>query len=122
MARQQSYAGFMPSVELLYWDGCPSHPQALAELREALTELGGEEVDVTLTEIRDEQQARDRGFVGSPTVRVNGVDVQPPGPGEETGLACRVYRRRDGRHSPIPDPDDLREALRRLLPLQPSAG
>jgi hypothetical protein len=42
---------------------------------------------------------------------VNGVDVQPPVEGEQTGLACRVYRRRDGRISPLPDPEDLREVL-----------
>jgi hypothetical protein len=32
------------------------------------------------------------------------------------GLTCRLYRRRDGRHSPTPDPDDLRESIARLLP------
>ena len=51
------------------------------------------------------------GFVGSPTVRVDGRDVQPPGD-EPVGLTCRVYRRRDGRISPTPDPHDLAEALR----------
>jgi hypothetical protein len=103
-------------VELLYWDGCPSHPQALAELREALAELGRRDVGVALTEIMSEAQAADRGFVGSPTVRIEGVDIQPPVDGEPAGLTCRVYRRRDGRYSPTPDPDDLRDALRRLLP------
>ena len=28
-----------PKIELLYWEGCPSHPQALAQLREAMEEL-----------------------------------------------------------------------------------
>jgi hypothetical protein len=42
-------------------------------------------------------------FVGSPTIRVDGVDVQPP-VGEPFGLTCRVYHRRDGRVSPTPDP------------------
>lgn len=108
--------GVVPAVELLYWDGCPSHPAALAQLRSALAELGHRDVEVTLTEVTSETQASERGFVGSPTVAVGGADALPPPPGEPTGLACRVYRRRDGRHSPTPDPDDLREALRRLLP------
>ena len=35
------------------------------------------------------------------------------GPDEEpAGLNCRVYVRRDGRVSPTPDPEDLRDALR----------
>lgn len=106
----------MPGVELLYWDGCPSHPDALADLNAALEELGHPEVEVTLVEIATEQQAADRHFIGSPTVRVGGVDPVPPPAGEPTGLTCRVYRRRDGRYSPTPDPADLREALRRLLP------
>jgi len=105
-----------PVVELLYWDGCPSHPQALVELRAVLAELGQPNTPVTLTQIATEQQAARRGFVGSPTVLVGGVDVAPPAPGEPGGLTCRLYRRRDGRASPTPDPDDLRVALMRLLP------
>jgi hypothetical protein len=105
----------VPSVELLYWDGCPSHPQALAELQAALDELGHPELEVALVEIVTEQQAAERAFIGSPTVLVGGVDLLPPPAGEPTGLSCRIYRRRDGRFSPTPDPADLRDALRRLL-------
>jgi hypothetical protein len=103
-------------VELRYWDGCPSHPAALAELRAALDELGHAELAIALREVVTEREAADLHFVGSPTILVGGVDVAPPPPGEPAALACRVYRRRDGRHSPTPDPDDLRDALRRLLP------
>jgi hypothetical protein len=104
------------AVELLYWDGCPSHPQALAELRAALAELGLAGTPVTLTAIASEREAAARGFVGSPTLRIGGVDPLPAAAGEPTGLYCRLYRRRDGRASPTPDPDELRDALRRLLP------
>jgi hypothetical protein len=105
-----------PAVELLYWDGCPSHPAALAQLRAALAELGHPDAEVAMSEISSEAQAAQRGFVGSPSVRVGGIEALPPAPGEPTGLTCRLYRLRDGRHSPTPDPADLREALRRLLP------
>lgn len=63
------------------------------------------------TEVPDDAAAGALGFVGSPTVRVDGRDVQPPGD-EPVGLTCRVYRLRDGRISPTPDPADLAEALR----------
>jgi hypothetical protein len=98
-------------VELLFWAGCPSHPKALGDLREALAETGHDPDRVIVREVDSEIGAQEEAFVGSPTIRIDGVDVQPPG-GEPTGLTCRVYRRRDGRISPTPDPADLREALR----------
>jgi hypothetical protein len=106
----------MALVELLYWDGCPSHPQALAELRAALADVGRADVEVAVTEIVTEDEARAHGFVGSPTVLIGGVDVLETDDADPVGLTCRVYRRRDGRYSPTPDPLDLRDALRRLLP------
>ncbi|HEX4186737.1 MAG TPA: hypothetical protein VHY83_02455 [Solirubrobacteraceae bacterium] len=98
-------------VELLFWDGCPSHPQALADLRSALAEAGLDPDAVIVREIVTDAAAREEGFVGSPTIRLDGVDVQPTGD-EPAGLSCRIYRRRDGRISPTPDPADLRDAIR----------
>jgi hypothetical protein len=99
-------------VELLWWRGCPSHPEALADLREAMRELGLDPNSVDVREIATEDAADDERFVGSPTIRVNGRDIQPPGSEDPVGLTCRVYRTRDGRISPLPDPQDIREALR----------
>jgi hypothetical protein len=98
-------------VELLFWAGCPSHPRALADLREALAANGLDPDDVIVREVETDADAARERFVGSPTILIDGVDVQPPS-GEPTGLTCRVYRRRDGRISPTPDPADLRDALR----------
>jgi hypothetical protein len=97
-------------VELLFWEDCPSHPKALADLREAMVELGLDPSAVAVREVFTEADAERERFVGSPTIRIDGRDVQPAN--EETpGLTCRVYHRRDGRISPTPDPADLREAL-----------
>ncbi len=104
----------MFNLELLHWDGCPSADDALADLRSALAELGLP-TGVRLTEITTDEQAAERGFIGSPTLLLDGVDLLPPPPGEPTGLNCRVYRRRDGRYSPTPDPEDLRDALRNAV-------
>jgi hypothetical protein len=103
------------TIELLYWEGCPSHPQALAELREALADLGRAQDAVVLRRVETEEEAARLGFAGSPTIRVDGFDPVPPPPGEPTGLTCRVYRRADGRYSPTPDPGLLREGLAYLL-------
>ena len=101
-----------PDVELLWWEGCPSTEAALSELRAALEELGLAGAEVRVREIVSDTAAATAGFVGSPTILVDGADIAPPADGEPVGLTCRIYRRRDGRISPLPDPDDLREALR----------
>jgi hypothetical protein len=98
-------------VELLFWEGCPSHPKALADLREAITELGLDPAEIVVREVRTEADAERECFIGSPAIRIDGLDIQPTAD-EPPGLNCRVYQRRDGRISPTPDPADLREALR----------
>ena len=108
------------NVELLWWEGCPSTERALEAVREALAELGLSDVEVHAREIETDDEARSAGFVGSPTILIDGVDVVPAAAEEQIGLSCRVYRRRDGRISPTPDPDDLREALRRAAGVEVS--
>ena len=109
MARAQ------PRVELLWWDGCPSYPEALEELRTILREEGHDPDGIESVEIESDEQAERERFAGSPTIRLDGEDVVPPGDGEPAGLTCRVYRRRDGRASAVPDPEDLRDAIRRRV-------
>jgi hypothetical protein len=103
-----------PTVELLYWEGCPSHPQALDDLRAAMAELGLDPDAIVVSEVDTDEGAEHERFVGSPTIRIDGVDVQDPGD-EPAALTCRVYRRRDGRISPVPDPADVRDALHAAL-------
>jgi hypothetical protein len=96
------------TLELLYFDGCPGH----RELLPALRELAGQH-DVLLTErhitsTADAEQAR---FLGSPSVRVDGVDVEP-GADERSdfGLKCRLYRSSDGQ-SGVPPQRWITQAL-----------
>ena len=103
-----------PRVELLFWDGCPSHPQALADLRVAMADAGLDPDTVLLREVDTEQRAERERFVGPPTIRIDGEDIEPPAD-EPVGLTCRVYRLRDGRFSPTPDPATVREALQNAM-------
>ena len=80
-------------------------------MREALAAEGLDPEGVELREVGTEGDAEREGFVGSPTIRIDGVDVAPAA-GEAIGLTCRIYRRRDGRVSPTPDPRDIRQAIR----------
>ena len=101
-----------PRVELLWWEGCPSTDRALEELRAALADEGLDPASVELREVPTGEDAEREGFVGSPTIRIDGLEVAPE-EGQPAGLTCRVYRLRDGRVSPTPDREDIRDAIRR---------
>jgi hypothetical protein len=92
---------------------CPSWRRALGELRAAMADTGLDPGRIELREVETEADAEREGFVGSPTIRVDGDDVAPTRPDEGPALACRVYRRPDGRVSPLPDPAAVRRALTR---------
>ncbi len=100
------------SVDFLYWEDCPSHDHALERLKEVLAEEG---LDLVATVIRvpTQQEAERLQFIGSPTIRVNGRDIDPAGlTGQPFGLNCRIYRHDDGRFSPLPSRETIRRALR----------
>ncbi|HEY8001360.1 MAG: hypothetical protein ACHQJ5_04340 [Vicinamibacteria bacterium] len=97
-------------VELLWWRGCPSWERAIEIVREQMAVAGLDPETLVVREIVDEQESRREGFPGSPTILVNGSDIQEPGQ-HPSGLTCRVYRLRDGRVSALPDPADIAAAL-----------
>ncbi len=101
-----------PHVELLWWSGCPSWPQARQIVRDEMAAAGLDPDRLEMREVRSDEAAAQEGFVGSPTIRVDGRDIQATDD-QPVGLTCRVYRLRDGRISALPDPADVREALRR---------
>jgi hypothetical protein len=103
-----------PQIELLWWEGCPSWKQTLDDLRAVVADVGLDPDRIVVREIDDWPAAEEERFAGSPTIRIDGVDVVPPAEGEAPALTCRLYRLRDGRPSPTPDPEDVREALARV--------
>jgi hypothetical protein len=102
-----------PRVELLWWEGCPSMPETRELLRTVLAEEGLDPEAIEMVEIETADEAERGRFVGSPTIRVGGVEVAPI-PAEPYGLTCRVYRLRDGRPSPVPDAEDVRDVIREV--------
>ena len=97
-------------VELLYWDGCPSHPEARELLADVLA-ANGVEAEIRMHHVGTVEEARERRFPGSPTIRIDGHDVDPQGADSPPALTCRVYHLPDGRVSPIPSREDLEAAL-----------
>ena len=101
-----------PRVELLWWEGCPSTDEALAILREEMAELGLDPGAIHPRKVSTDAEARREEFVGSPTIRVDGRDVDPAGDEQPPSLSCRIYRLPDGRPSPVPTRAQLEDALR----------
>jgi hypothetical protein len=98
-------------IEFLYWEDCPSHPQAWKLLQEVMDELSIE-APVERIEVVTDEEAKRLAFPGSPTIRVNGVDIDPDGATQMgTALTCRIYRLQDGRFSPVPTKEMIRQAL-----------
>jgi hypothetical protein len=99
------------NVELLYWVGCPSHESARSMLEDVLAEHEIAE-PVALVEVNTIEEAAELGFPGSPTIRIDGADVDPAGAGGRPSLSCRIYRSPDGRASPLPTREQIEEALK----------
>lgn len=99
-----------PLVELLYFDGCPNHEAARIMVERVSSELGLE-LELRLVNVPDEHEAQRLRFLGSPTIRVGGRDIDPDASERDNYvLSCRVYRTAAG-FAGQPDERWLREAL-----------
>ena len=99
-------------IEVFYFDGCPSYEQALRNLREALS---AERLDerVEMIPVLSEADAMAKQFLGSPTIRVNGVDSEGTEADQRAyAYGCRVYSD-GGKSVGWPSVNQLRRALRR---------
>ncbi|HEB12638.1 MAG TPA: DUF2703 domain-containing protein [Actinobacteria bacterium] len=83
-------------VELLYFDGCPSHEKALQILQEVRTEILPD-MEIDKINVRDDETARVQKFLGSPSVRINGIDIDPTARESKVyGRKCRIYQTDEG--------------------------
>lgn len=85
------------TIDLLYFDGCPSYRQAWNDILDLLVE---EKIDasVRLFAVEDLERAHELSFAGSPTIKVNGRDLEDyHGDGV---MACRMYQENNGKGWP----------------------
>jgi hypothetical protein len=97
-------------IDFLFWRDCPSHPEA-RELLDDVLAARGIEAEVVEREVFTEEEALELSFPGSPTIRVDGRDIDPAGASARPALTCRIYHLPDGRVSPLPSRQQLEEAL-----------
>jgi hypothetical protein len=93
-------------IEVLYFDGCPNYIPAVDRLK-AILRQEGLPIEVSEIQVRGESAAKALKFFGSPTIRVNGFDIEAESRNvTDTGFACRRYS--DG----LPSEEMIRMALR----------
>ncbi|MFB6262908.1 MAG: DUF2703 domain-containing protein [Bradymonadaceae bacterium] len=83
-------------IEILCIDGCPHVDETRELVGDVVAQLGVE-ADIETVEVSTDRQARELDFRGSPSVRVDGTDIQPDVDERTTvGRGCRVYSTSDG--------------------------
>jgi hypothetical protein len=98
-------------IEILYFDGCPNIRETLERVRDVVRRLDVE-ADIETTEVETDEQARELDFRGSPSVRVEGRDIEPNVEGRTTvGRGCRVYTTPEGTRG-VPPAEMIKDALR----------
>jgi hypothetical protein len=104
----------MLTIDVLYYEDCP-HYQEAAQALKAVLEEENVEAKVNMVKVSKGGEAEAFGFIGSPTILVNGADVEPgmdytsPFQGH-----CRVYLYK-GDMFEIPPKEMIREALKRFV-------
>lgn len=102
------------TVEILYTDICPFWKETLKLINEVAADL---KVDVTIKKVKvsSEKDAKRLKFPGSPTVRVNGVDIGPAAAGQVEGyIGCRIYMYK-GKTYELPPKEMIKSGFERSL-------
>jgi hypothetical protein len=101
-------------IEVLHVSNCPSHAVVIERLRQILT-TEGLEAHINEVVVNDATVAQSLRFPGSPTIRINGRDIEPQeGETASFGLMCRLYADGNG----APSHQRLRDAIRRARELE----
>lgn len=97
-------------VEILSFEGCPNRERACALVERVAGELSID-AEIRLVDVTDVDTALRLEFLGSPTVRVEGRDVEPHAEGRrDFALSCRIYQTARGIGG-LPDEAWVRAAL-----------
>jgi AhpC/TSA family protein len=108
-------------IEFFYEPDCDSRDVSLARLREVAAEAGDAAM-IDVIRVDTHEDAVELRFTGSPTIRIDGQDIDPPDANARYLLTCRAYRLADGRITPFPPKELIRTALRNAMSARTDAG
>ncbi len=98
-------------IEVLYIDGSPHFPATVDAVKNCLGQLGLT-CPVTEMSVTDQNTAVRSGFLGSPTVRINGLNIEPSARQRAAfGMMCRTYDGSGG----VPSEDLIRSAITKAV-------
>ena len=110
------------TIEILYFDECPNVKVTVDRLESILSEAGLQTA-ITFTRVSNVETARSVRFLGSPSVRVNGIDVEPTTRSrQDYGLMCRRYSGGGGAPSEVLIRSAVTEAMADTKQLETSQG
>lgn len=97
-------------IELLVFDGCPNSEPTEKLIRETMSELGGDG-NIEVVTVTDNDDAVAKKFLGSPSIRVNGIDLEiEEDATTQYSMRCRIYRT-DESQSGVPPKELLTKAI-----------
>jgi len=99
-------------AEILYTDACPFWKETLNTINEVMKELNIS-LTVKKTKITTDEEAKRHKFPGSPTVRINGVDIDPAAKETAGYIGCRIYMY-EGQTYEYPPKQMIKTAIKRL--------
>lgn len=95
-------------IEVLFFEGCPNHRRAVELAKSVAADLVAD-ARLEEVEVRDPDDAERRRFLGSPTIRVDGEDIEPDARSRtDYAMSCRLYR-----GSGVPPRELIEAAVRR---------
>jgi len=100
-------------VEILYTEECPFWMETLKLIKEVVNDLKSE-IAIRKVKVSSEEDAKRLMFPGSPTVRINEVDIDPAAEKAEGYIGCRIYMYKGGIYE-FPPKEMIKSALQRLL-------
>jgi len=100
-------------IEVLYTEECPFWREVAKTIEEVLKESKIKAL-VKRVKVSSEDEAKRLRFLGSPTVRINGVDIDPMVKETTGAIGCRVYMYQ-GKMYEFPPKDMIVKAVKRLM-------
>lgn len=91
-------------IEVQYFNGCPNSPEMILRVKEAIK--GSEEkIEYNEVLVESNELAEEIKFRGSPTVLIDGEDIEGRKEPESASLNCRVYE------NGLPSIDEIKEKI-----------